>query len=132
VPVDGLLGLTIETMALAPLALGFLVWLLHDGRLTFSSQGRGLDVLIAASGVVTAVPLLLFGQAARRLSLTTLGFLQYLSPSLQFLLAVAQGEPFTVPRATCFSLIWAALAVFSFDSYRAARKTQANEVLQDV
>ena len=76
-----------------------------------------MDALLLASGVVTAVPLLCFGQAARRLRLTTLGFLQYLSPSLQLLTAVAiLEEEFPVVKQISFGCIWLALALFSADS----------------
>jgi chloramphenicol-sensitive protein RarD len=131
-PVDGLIGLSVETIVLTPLAVSFLLALHVTGQLTFGSQSRRIDVLIACSGVVTAIPLLCFGQAARRLPLSTLGFLQYLSPSIQFGLAIAMGEPITPARMTCFGLIWAALAVFSFDSLRSARRPDPSEILQDV
>lgn len=126
VPVDGLVGLSVETLLLAPIALGCLVaWGLGD-RLAFGTQSRGLDALIACGGVVTAAPLLCFGQAARRLSLTTLGFLQFMSPSLQLVLAVAFfGEPFTRERGVSFLLIWSAVALFAFDSWRGHRQTHA-------
>jgi chloramphenicol-sensitive protein RarD len=131
-PVDGLLGLSVETILLLPIAVIFLLLWHQQEALTFGTVSVGLDVFIAAGGIVTAVPLMCFGQAARRLPLTTLGFLQYLSPSLQFLLGVAFGEPFTAARATCFGLIWAALALFSYDSWRAGRRVDPSEVLQDV
>jgi chloramphenicol-sensitive protein RarD len=126
-PVDGLIGLSVETIILTPIALGYLLFRHSEGTLTFGNQSLGTDVLIACGGVVTSVPLLCFGQAARRLSLTTLGFFQYLSPSLQFALALAFGEPLTRARIVCFLLIWAALAVFSLDSWRAARQPDASE-----
>lgn len=128
-PVDGLVGLSVETLVLAPLALGALiVWGAH-GQLDFGSQSRGLDVLIACAGPVTALPLVCFGQAARRLPLTTLGFFQYLSPSLQFIIAVTVfGEDFRPARIVSFLLIWSAVALFVADSWRtygSGRETSA-------
>ena len=82
------------------------------------------DVLLLASGVVTAVPLLCFGQAARRLSMTTLGFLQYVAPSMQFLLAyyaLGERKNFGQERFAGFAIIWIALAVFSMESLAVAR-----------
>jgi chloramphenicol-sensitive protein RarD len=131
-PVDGLIGLSVETIVLTPLALTFLLALQALGQLTFGNVSAGTDALIACSGVITAIPLLCFGQAARRLPLSTLGFLQYLSPSIQFGLAIALGEPITSARLTCFGLIWAALVVFSLDSWRNARRPDPSEILQDV
>ena len=123
VPVDGLVGLSVETMVLAPIALGLLIYWKVTDTLAFGTESRGLDLLIACSGVVTAVPLLCFGQATRRLSLTTLGFFQYLSPSLQFVLAVTVfDEPFTWQRGVSFALIWAAVALFVVDSWQAYRR----------
>lgn len=124
-PVDGLVGLSVETLLLTPVALGALVLWALNGSLDFATHSRGLDLLIACSGPVTALPLVCFGQAARRLSLTTLGFFQYLSPSLQFLIAVTvYGEDFRLARVVSFVLIWAAVAVFVFDSWRAYRTGQ--------
>ena len=123
VPVDGLVGLSVETLLLMPISLGFLMAWGLEGRLAFGTRSRGLDLLIACGGAVTAMPLLCFGQAAHRLSLTTIGFLQYLSPSLQFLFAVAFfGEPLTPERVGSFLLIWSAVGLFAFDSWRAYRR----------
>jgi chloramphenicol-sensitive protein RarD len=87
--VDGLVGLTAETTLLLPLALGYLLVLSTQGALVFGHHGFGTDVLLVAAGAVTALPLLWFANAARRLDYATVGFLQYLAPSLQFLLAVS-------------------------------------------
>jgi chloramphenicol-sensitive protein RarD len=120
-PVGAVVGLVVETLLLAPLALVYLAWSSHAGTLTFLSHGRRLDVLLALSGPVTAVPLLLFVGAARRLPLSILGFLQYLSPSLQFLLAVfVYGEPISRATVMAFSLIWSGLAVLVARSLRAS------------
>jgi chloramphenicol-sensitive protein RarD len=118
-PVGALAGLAVETALLLPLAGGHLVWALASGRAAFLSGRPTLDLLLLLAGPVTAVPLLCFAGAARRLPLTTLGFLQYLSPTLQFLLAIfVYGEPFDRGRAVAFGFIWTALAVFAVHSVR--------------
>ena len=92
------------------------------GRLAFLHRDAGLDLLLVAAGPITALPLLWFANAARRLRLATVGFLQYLSPSLQFLLAVtAFGEQFTAAHRVAFGCIWTALAIYTTDAVRAAR-----------
>jgi chloramphenicol-sensitive protein RarD len=124
-PVDALEGLSIETVILAPLALGWVLWLQQAGAGSFLAFGPATALLLALGGAVTAVPLLLFTAAARRLPYSTLGFLQYLAPSLQFLLAVlAFGEPLTRAHAICFGAIWTALALFTFDGLRAAHRAR--------
>jgi chloramphenicol-sensitive protein RarD len=119
-PVGALAGLTVETTLLAPLTGGYLVWALAGGRAAFLAGDPSLDAWLLLGGPVTAIPLLCFAAAARRLSLTTLGFLQYLSPTLQFLLAVfVYGESFDRTRAVAFVFIWTAVAVFAAHSARA-------------
>lgn len=123
IPIDGLTGLSVETIFLTPLALGYLVFLARDENISMGTMSLTLDLLIVASGIVTAVPLLCFGQAAQRLPLSSLGFMQYLSPTIQFLLAVwAFGEPLHLSRLFNFVLIWAALALFTFDAVQVYRK----------
>lgn len=122
VPVGSLPGLAVETTLLLPLAVvvvGYYLWI-GDGR------GFGADVeiswLLAAAGVVTAVPLLLFATAARRMSYAALGFVQYLAPTLQFLLGLfIFNEPLKPAQLFCFLLIWISIAVFSFDMWRKMR-----------
>lgn len=124
-PVDSLEGLTIETAILAPVALGWILWLQRTGAAGFGAHGLGVDLLLVLGGAVTAVPLLMFTAAARRLPYSTLGFLQYIAPSIQFLLAVlAFGEPLTAAHIVCFAAIWTALAVFSFEGWRAAARAR--------
>ena len=118
-PVGPLIGLTVETLLLLPLAGGYLVYLIASGEAAFLSRRPVLDLLLVLSGPATAVPLLWFAAAARRLPLSTLGFLQYLSPTLQFLLAVLlYAEPFDRGKAIAFAFIWIALAVFAYHSVR--------------
>jgi len=126
-PVDAVEGLAIETAFLAPLALGWLVWLQQSGQDHFL-DATATDILLVLGGAVTAIPLLLFTAAARRLPYSTLGFLQYVAPSLQFLLAVfAFGEPLTTAHIICFGAIWAALAIFVSEGVRGARAAAAAE-----
>jgi len=124
---DALTGLLIETALLAPLSVGYLVLLFYKGDSVFGEHSRLTDLLLLAAGIVTATPLLWFSNAARRLRLTTLGFLQYIAPSLQFLLAVVFfGEAFTVVHKLSFACIWLALGIFTVDAWRRSR-TIANE-----
>ena len=125
-PVDSLEGLSIETTLLAPLALGYLFWLERSGTLAFGALDLSTDLLLALGGAATATPLLMFTAAARRLPYSTLGFLQYIAPSLQFLLAVlAFGEPLTTSHIICFAAIWTALAIFTLDGWRSAARARA-------
>ena len=121
-PVDALEGLWVETVILAPLSLLWALYLMQQGTAGFGHQGLSIDLLLIFGGAVTALPLLLFTAAAKRLPYSTLGFLQYIAPSLQLLLAVLVfGEPFGVAKAICFAAIWAALAIFSVEAIRSAR-----------
>jgi chloramphenicol-sensitive protein RarD len=125
-PVDSIEGLTIETAMLTLPALAWILILQRSGTGAFLAGDTNTDVLLVAGGVITAVPLLLFTAAARRLPYSTLGFLQYIAPSLQFLLAVvAFGEHFTFAHALCFGAIWTALVIFVFESVRMAGKARA-------
>lgn len=112
VSVGALEGLMVETTLLAPIAFGYLLWLGAGQALAFE-QGIGMAALLVLAGAVTTAPLLLFSAAARRLRLATMGMLQFLAPSLQFLLAVfVFGEVLTPVRLVCFALIWAGLVVY--------------------
>jgi len=104
---------------LLPLMIGFIAVRAARGEMAFLHISRTVDLLLLLAGLVTTVPLLWFTNAVRRLRLTTVGFLQYLSPSLQLLLAVAvYGEPFTRTHLVTFSCIWTALALYSLDALR--------------
>lgn len=129
-PVDGLISLTAETAMLMPIGIVYLAWLLGTSRATGNSPPTlGLLML---SGLVTTIPLLLFGGAARRLPLSTLGILQYLAPTLQFLLAVAVfREKLTSATLVSFSGIWVAIAIYAADSIRAHRATAMSVVEPD-
>jgi chloramphenicol-sensitive protein RarD len=119
---DPVVGLLWETGLMAPLAAGWLLSLEARGSGAFGAAHPGPSALLALGGAVTAVPLVLFAQGARSLPLSTVGLLQYLSPSIQFLLAVLVfREPFTAAHAATFACIWAALAVLTWDLRRRLR-----------
>jgi chloramphenicol-sensitive protein RarD len=117
-------GLFVETLLLAGPALAVLWWLSAQGSLTFGTVGPGHTALLAAAGVATSVPLLLFAGAANRIPLSALGILQYLGPVLQFLLGVLVfGEPMPPARWVGFGLVWAALTIFTADMLRDVRRS---------
>jgi chloramphenicol-sensitive protein RarD len=121
-PVSGIQGLTAETLMLSPVAVGWMLWRLREGDLVFLNTTAGMDLLLLSAGVLTALPLIWFAEGARRLRLATMGFLQYLAPSGQLLLAVVFfGEPFTGIHAVSFGLIWIALALYTSDTLRGMR-----------
>jgi chloramphenicol-sensitive protein RarD len=123
VKVDGMLGLNAETLLLLPLALAYLIWSYNQGSLAFGMIDTRTTLLLTAAGVVTALPLVWFVNSAQRLPYSTVGFLQYIAPSLQFAQAVVLfHEPFTRMHACAFSLIWLALLLFSWDTFRANRQ----------
>ena len=117
-------GLAIETAVLLPVGALYVAYLGATGAGTFGSEAPGHAVLLALSGLVTAVPLLLFGAAASRIPLTTLGLLQYLAPTIQFVLGVTLfHEPLPLVKLLGFVLVWAGLALFTIDLVRNARRT---------
>ncbi|MEV0676519.1 EamA family transporter RarD [Actinosynnema sp. NPDC050436] len=121
VPLDATASLTAESVVLAPIAVGYLLWLGPAG--TFHDHGVGHALVLVSSGVVTAVPLMLFGAGARRVPLITMGMLQYLAPILQFAWGVfVMHEPMPPSRWFGFALVWVALVVFTLDALRTRRK----------
>jgi chloramphenicol-sensitive protein RarD len=122
--VGALEGLTVETVVLAPVALLYLAFIQVTGRSTLTSHGPGHAALLALTGVITAVPLLFFGAAASRVPLITLGVLQYLAPTMQFLLGVLFfHEALGMARLLGFCLVWAALCVFTADLLSQRRRS---------
>jgi len=118
-------GLTLETLLLAPLAAGLLAWRMSHGGSTAGADAS-LLFLLALSGPFTALPLLLFAGGARRISLTTLGVLQYISPSIQFALGVwLFHEPLGGTRLIGFMLIWLALVIYTAESLLTLRRQAA-------
>jgi chloramphenicol-sensitive protein RarD len=119
-------SLGVETAIIAVPALAYLGWLVAAGESTFGSNGPGHALLLAVSGPLTAVPLLFFAAAARRLPLSTLGLLQYLTPSLQFLGGVLVfHEPMPPARLAGFALVWLALVVFTAESLVQGRRVRS-------
>ncbi|MDQ0375286.1 EamA family transporter RarD [Cellulomonas humilata] len=115
-------GLAVETLVLAPVALGYLVWMSAIGQGTFETEGAAHALILASSGVVTAIPLLLFNSAARRLPLSMLGLLQYIAPTLQLLIGVlVLGEQMPAARWWGFALVWTALGILTVDGVRTGR-----------
>ncbi|MFI7105134.1 EamA family transporter RarD [Nonomuraea sp. NPDC050227] len=115
-------SLAVETLVLLLPALGYLIYLEFAGQATFGQQGLGHALLLVGAGIITAVPLIFFGAAAIRVPLSTVGVLQYIAPILQFIVGVTiAGEVMPPSRWIGFSIVWLALAIFTYDSLRAAR-----------
>ncbi|MES9507616.1 EamA family transporter RarD [Streptomyces sp. NPDC000609] len=125
VNMGGLESLTAETAVMFVPALGYLLWLGARGESTFTSEGTGHAALLASAGLVTAVPLILFGAAAIRVPLSTLGLLQYLAPVFQFVLGILYfHEEMPPERWAGFALVWLALTLLTWDAFRTARRTR--------
>ncbi|WPC66757.1 EamA family transporter RarD [Rhodoferax ferrireducens] len=121
-------GLTLETLLLWPMAVGMLAWWAWHGQGALVQGDPATLGWLLLAGPLTAIPLLLFAAGARRIPMATLGILQYISPSLQMLLGVwLYGEAFEPARAIGFYLIWAALLLYSADSFWNARKQRFNQ-----
>ena len=124
--IEPITGFAVEMSVLAAPAAAFVLWLGVEGRQQVPTGSLGLDLLVAASGVVTAAPLLCFNVAARGLPLATVGILQYIAPSIALVLAVAAyGEPFEPVHAFTFGCVWIALAIFTIESVRHIRAVRA-------
>ena len=122
-------GLTLETILLAPFALIAMAWWWGGSPTSFPSPDLGTDAWLISLGPATTVPLLLFALAARRLSLTTLGLIQYVSPTIQFGLGLwLFHEPFSAGRLVGFALIWTALALYTIDGWRRRAPSAVVEV----
>jgi len=116
-PVDGLVGLSIEVVLLLPIAVAYLVWIWTNDTMVLGTRNRTFDGWLLASGIITAIPMICFGQAARRLKLSTLGFIQYLSPTLQFIMALTiLGEPFDATKMLGYIIVWCALLIYIVDT----------------
>lgn len=122
-PVDSLQGLNIEALVLLPVALVWWLWQVDVGGVILFGGDLRTSLLLAASGVVTAVPLLLFAAAARRLDLTVVGFIMYINPTMQFLTAVfILNEEYPPQRLITFAIIWVAMVIFMLGLWRSARQ----------
>jgi chloramphenicol-sensitive protein RarD len=125
-PLPAVTGLTVETLLLAPFAVGVLLWQHHVGNGALGRLDLRTHVLVLSAGVITAIPLLLFAYGARRIRLSTLGLLQYLAPTVQLILGIwIFHESFSRARIFSFSFIWAALALYTADNLLAQRRPAA-------
>lgn len=116
---DAMHSLTVETLVLSPVAVGVLLWLGVQGTTTFGEHGATHTSLLVAAGVVTAIPLLFFAAAARRIPLVTIGLIQFLTPMLQLLIGVVLlGEHVTGALWVGFGIVWIALVLLTIDSLR--------------
>lgn len=123
--VDAVTSLGIETAVLAPIGIAVMVTLGAAGSATLTTEGAGHFWLLLASGVITAVPLLFFGASARRLSMTGIGLLQFMTPFIQFVIAITLlGESMTTARWIGFAIVWVALAVLITDMLLHYRRTR--------
>lgn len=122
---DAMHSLTVETLVLAPVAVGVLFWLGAKGSTTFGSEGGLHTALLVAAGVVTAIPMLFFAAAARRIPLVTIGLIQFLTPMLQLLIGVVLlDEHVTGALWVGFGIVWIALLLLTIDSLRHGRTTR--------
>ena len=125
IPTGPLVGLAAETVLLAPVALAALLWWQWQGNLAFGQAGPATNWLLVASGIITTVPLLMFAYGAQRLTLVTLGLLQYVGPTIQLAIGLFLfNEPLTLAHTIAFPLIWCGLALYSWSSLRQRRPAQ--------
>ena len=121
-PLGSLYGLTLETAIVFPIALIYLAFVNLTGSGAFLHDGAFVDAFLIGAGLVTTIPLLLFASAAKQIPLTIVGLLQYIAPTIQFLLGVfVYKEPFDHAHFIGFSIVWVALIIFAMESYLANR-----------
>ena len=126
VDIDSFNGLLFEVLFIFPVAIIYLVYLGMNGELSFTTMGMSMDILLLLSGILTIMPLVFFAAGVKGINLSTVGFIQYIAPSLSFMLAVfVFNEPFSVEKLISFVLIWTALALISFDAWRRHRTSVA-------
>lgn len=120
-------GLLWETLLMALPALAYMAWAVRSGSLYLGTAGPQQDVLLLLAGLITIVPLIWFNVAARRLKLSTVGFFQYIAPTMTFLLSVfVYAEPFTQGHAVAFACIWFALAMISVETWQKSRAARTS------
>lgn len=117
VAIGAMPGLFIETLMLFPFAMAWLGWLMLSQQAAFAGGTMSMSLLLMLAGPLTVVPLLMFAIAARRLTLTVVGFMQFIAPTLQFIVGIFYGEVLTPAHLVCFGCIWMAVAIFSVDAY---------------
>ena len=121
-PLGSLYGLTLETGIVFPIALLYLAFVALSGTGAFSHEGAQIDLLLIGAGVVTTIPLLMFASAARQIPLTVVGLLQYIAPTMQFLIGVfLYKEPFDRAHLIGFGVVWIALVIFWVENFMANR-----------
>lgn len=119
-------GLFVETSLMFPLALIWLGFLMTTGQASFGQSGAELSFWLVMGGPITALPLLCFAIAARKLPLTTIGFMQFIAPTIQFCTGLYFGEELTTPHIICFAFIWTAVFVFSYDAITSRNRNEVN------
>lgn len=130
--VEAIDSLFVETILATPIALGYLLYLYSTGENSFGVHGLSHAVWLASAGIITAVPLAMFGAAAIRIPLSTLGFIQYIGPTLQYIVGLyAFHEPMSQDRFMGFVLTWIAIAIISYDALR-HRKSVTKEYVPDL
>jgi chloramphenicol-sensitive protein RarD len=121
-PLGSLYGLTLETAIVFPIAVAYLIFVQANGTGAFLHDGISIDILLAGAGIVTSIPLLMFASAAKQIPLTMVGILQYIAPTLQFLIGVfIYKEPFDQAHLIGFGIVWVALIVFWIENFTAGR-----------
>ncbi|MBN3564426.1 EamA family transporter RarD [Aliamphritea spongicola] len=129
IPVDSILGLFTETLLLFPFAIGYMVWLASHNELVLLNASAGLSLLLLAAGIVTSLPLLCFTSATQRLSLLYIGLMQYIAPSISFLIAIFYfGETLDSNRLITFIMIWLALVIFTAEGLIRRRQNKRSAV----
>lgn len=125
-PVGPMVGLTVETGLLFPFFIAYLIWLTTSSTGTGFGESLPIDALLIGGAMVTAIPLLLFASAVQKISLTTMGLMQYVAPMMQFAIGVfVYNEPLTTSHLICFGLIWISLAIFSADAWAGSASRKA-------
>jgi len=122
-PLGSLFGLTLETGTVFPIALVYLAFVQSNGSASFLRDGISIDLLLAGAGIVTTIPLLMFASAAKQIPLTMVGILQYIAPTLQFMIGVfVYKEPFDHSHLIGFGIVWVALIIFWVENFIAQRQ----------
>jgi chloramphenicol-sensitive protein RarD len=127
VVISGMPGLFIETLLLAPFAIAWFAWINMSGQAAFGTGDTSLTLWLVVAGPLTALPLLFFALAARRLPLTMIGFMQFLSPSMHFVVGIYYGETLTTAHIICFTFIWLGVTFFIYDAAMSSKKKPLTE-----
>lgn len=132
IPIDSITGLLVETLWLFPMALVYMIWVSSQNNFVLLNGSTDTQMLLLAAGLVTSLPLIAFAAGARRLSLTMVGLLQYIGPSIAFLIAVFYyNEPMDENRLITFVMIWIALAIFSVEGLLVQRRKKLDTLMSE-